>query len=164
LLTTDEVGDTAVTTPLTSVLASAESVTVAGCPTAILEASDSAKLATTSRLPSPWMVMKLDEELDEEEPLLDEPLLDEPPEDALPPLALPPLDDAPPPLPPADDPDEVPAEDEVELDPVDALVDDPDPLTVSPTELLTAVTVPLISAVSVVPARAFWSVVTVTWS
>ena len=163
MLTTDEVGDTAVTTPLTSVLARAESVTVAGCPTAILEASDSAKLATTLRLPSPWMVMKLDEELDEEDPLLDEPLLDEPPEDV-----LPPLDDVPLPLPPADEPDDpdepVPVEVVVELDPVDALLDDPDPLTVSPTELLTAVTVPLINAVSVVPARAFWSVVTVTWS
>ena len=72
MLTTDDVGDTAVTVPLTSVLVSAERVTVAGCPTAILEASDSAKLATTSRLSSPWIVIKVDEELDEEEPLDDE--------------------------------------------------------------------------------------------
>ncbi|HZM55619.1 MAG TPA: hypothetical protein VFC03_11395 [Acidimicrobiales bacterium] len=157
-------GDTAVTTPLTSVSESAERVTVAGCPTAILDASDSAKLATTSRLSSPWMVIKLDEELDDEEPLPDELPLDDPPEDELPPLAPPPLDAAPPAPPPEVEPDEVPVEVELELDVVDALVDDPDPLTISPTELLTAVTVPLISAVSVVPARAFWSAVTVTWS
>jgi len=42
LLTTDDVGDTAVTTPLTSVLERADSVMVAGCPTAILVASASA--------------------------------------------------------------------------------------------------------------------------
>ncbi len=87
-----------------------------------------------------------------------DPVLDEPPEDA-----PPPLDDDPLPLPPVDEPDE-PDEAELELEPVDAFVDDPDPVTVSPTELLTAVTVPLISAVSVVPARAFLSAVTVTWS
>ena len=163
LLTTDEVGDTAVTTPLTSVSASADSVTVAGWPTAIFEASDSAKLATTSRLSSPWMVMKLDEELDDEDPLLDEP-----PEDALPLLVLPPLDDDPPLLPSAVDPDvpdEVPVDDELELDPVDTFVDEPPSrLTVSPTEPPTAVAVPLISAVSVVPARAFWSAVAGIWS
>jgi hypothetical protein len=158
LLTTDDVGETAVTTPLTSVLGSAESVTVAGCPTAILEASDSAKLATTSRLLSPWIVMKLEEELDEDDPEPDELVADE-----LPPAALPPLEAVPPVLPPLDEPDEL-LDEEDELDPVEALVDDPEPLTVSPTELLTEVTVPLISATSVVPARAFWSAVTVTWS
>jgi hypothetical protein len=113
--------------------------------------------------------MKLDEELEEEVPLLVEPPLDDPPEDdppeeEPPPLAPPPLDAPPLAPPPEVEPDEDPVDVELELDVVDAFVVDPDPLTVSPTELLTAVTVPLISAVSVVPARAFWSAVTVTWS
>jgi hypothetical protein len=157
LLTTDEVGETAVTTPLTSVLARAESVTVAGCPTAIFAASASAKFATTSRLSSPSMVMKVDDELDDEEPVLDVPVLDVPVLDAPPEDPVPPAVDVPLPLPPAEEPavpDDVPVE-EVAVEPVDALVVDPDPLTVSPTELLTAVTVPLINAVSVVPATAF---------
>ena len=78
------------------------------------------------------------------------------------PLALPPLDGAPPAPPPEVDADDVPVAAELEL--VDPLVEDPEPLTVAPTELLTVVTVPLISAVNVVPASAFWSAVTVTWS
>jgi len=48
LLVTVEVGDTAVTLPVTVVLVSAASVTVAGWPTLILVASASAKPATTS--------------------------------------------------------------------------------------------------------------------
>jgi hypothetical protein len=64
LLVTVEVGETAVTLPVTLVPVSAESVTVAGWPTSILVASASAKPATTSSFFRFSIVTAPPEELD----------------------------------------------------------------------------------------------------
>jgi hypothetical protein len=137
LLTTVEVGETARTDPATSVLGSAASVTVAPCPTAIDEASASAKPATTCRDAKLSIVMNDDEEPDEPEE----------PDEELP-----------------DDPDPAPVPVEPVADPPDEVEPELPPETVPPTTPLRAVTVPLIGAVRVVSATAFWSAVTVSWS
>ena len=164
MLTTDDVGDTAVTTPLTSVLERADSVIVAGWPTAIFVASASAKLATTSRLPRLSMVMKLDDEPE----LVDEPVPELADDPVLPVESEAVLDEPVEPEPvPGDDPVEPepvldePVEAELAVEPE---VGEPDPPTVSPTEPFTAVTVPVIEALRVVLARSLVSAVTVTWS
>jgi hypothetical protein len=93
------------------------------------------------------MVMKLEDELESDDPVPDEPVPDEPVLEA-------PVPEAP--VPEVELPDPLLEEAEAELD--------PPPLTVSPTWSSTAVTVPLIGAKSVVSATAFWSEVTVSLS
>jgi len=162
LLTTDDVGDTAVTTPLTSVLERADSVIVAGWPTAIFVASASAKFATTSRLPRLSMVMKVDDEPE----LVDEPVPELADEPVLLVEAEPVLGEPVEPEPVLADDPVLPVEPEplepLEAAAVDPEVVEPDPPTVSPTEPFTAVTVPVIEARRVVLASALVSSVTVT--
>jgi hypothetical protein len=145
-------------------------VIVAGWPTAIFEASASAKPAITSSFdrsettrivepPEDDVEVAVLDDADEAVVVLDDAdPLDVPDDDV-------PDDDVP--------DDEVP-DDEVPVDevpdvpdddvPDDEVVADTDPVTWSPTASSISVTVPAIGAVTVVPTAAAWSSVTVCWS